>query len=388
MLFSQIIGHQQVKQHFIQSVVGQRIPHAQLISGREGIGKLRLALAYAQYISCTNRTESDACGVCPSCVKYAKLVHPDLHFVFPYAKPEGSKTWVCNDFLPQFREMILQNKYFGIDDWVNFVSGDSKKQSYIFANESEEIIRKLNLKSYESEYKIMLIWLPEKMYGDIVANKILKILEEPPAKTVFLLVSNQPNLLLTTIISRTQPVYVQPLTENEITETLLKNGDFNLTTESAQRIAHIANGSALEAFKIAANDEENVTNFERFATLMRLAWRVGARKEHTALKELRAWSDEIAAATIGREQQKKFLNFVQKMVRENYIFNIGTSQLNYLTVTEDNFAQKFARFINEKNVEQMMNEFALAERQINQNANARIVFFDLALKMIMMLKEN
>jgi len=386
MFFSQIIGHQQVKQRFIQSVAEQRIAHAQLISGREGIGKLRLALAYAQYISCTNHTESDSCGVCPSCVKYAKLAHPDLHFVFPYVKPEGSKTWTCNDFLPQFREIILNNQYFGFDDWLNFSSDGSKKQGYIFANESEEIIKKLNLKSYESEYKIMIIWLPEKMYGDVVANKILKILEEPPDKTVFLLVSNQPDLLLPTIISRTQPVYIQPLTESEITSALLQNENCNLTQEIASQIAHIANGSALEAFKIAAEDEENAANFERFTSLMRSAWRVGAKKDYSALKELRAWADEISAPSVGREQQKKFLNYMQRMLRENYIFNLKQPKINYLTASEEDFSKNFARFINEKNVEKMMNEFSLAERQINQNANAKIVFFDIALKMIMMLK--
>ncbi|MCL1868548.1 MAG: DNA polymerase III subunit delta' [Paludibacter sp.] len=386
MLFSQIIGHQQIKQRFIQSVTEQRIAHAQLISGREGIGKLHLALAYAQYISCTNRTESDSCGVCPSCVKYAKLAHPDLHFAFPYIKPEGSKTWICNDFLPKFREMILNNEYFGFDDWLDFSSDGSKKQGYIFANESEEIIRKLNLKSYESEYKIMLIWLPEKMYGDVVANKILKILEEPPEKTVFLLVSNQPNLLLPTIISRTQPVYVPPLAESEIAAALLVNENFNLTEQNALRIAHIANGSLLDAFKIAANDEENAANFERFTSLMRYAWCVGAKKKYSALKELRVWADEISAANVGREQQKKFLNYALQMVRENYIFNLSQPQINYLTATEENFAKNFSRFINEKNVEKMMDEFSLAQRQINQNANAKIVFFDIALKMIMMLK--
>lgn len=386
MLFSQIIGHQTVKQRFIQSVAEQRIAHTQLISGRQGIGKLRLALAYAQYISCTNRTESDSCGVCPSCVKYAKLTHPDLHFVFPYVKPEGSKTWVCNDFLPKFREMILNNEYFGFDDWLNFSSDGSKKQGYIFANEGQEIISKLNLKSYESEYKIMLIWLPEKMYGDVLANKILKILEEPPQKTVFLLVSNQPNLLLPTIISRTQPVYVQPLTESEITDSLLSNQNFNLTEENALQIAHIANGSMLDAFKMAAEDEENSANFERFTTLMRTAWRVGAKKEHSALKEMRAWAEEISGANVGRQQQKKFLDYMQSMLRENYIFNLQQPKLNYMTATEEEFSANFARFINEKNVEKMMNEFSLAQRQINQNANAKIVFFDLALKVIMMLR--
>ena len=385
MLFSQIIGHQSEKQRLIQSVTEQRIAHTQLISGREGIGKLRLAIAYAQYISCTNRTATDSCGVCPSCVKYAKLAHPDLHLVFPYVKPEGNKTWYCDDFVSQFREMVLNNEYFAYEDWLDFSSEGSKKQGYIFASESDQIIRKLSLISYESEYKIMIIWLPEKMYADVMANKILKILEEPPAKTVFLLVSNQPNLLLPTIISRSQPVNIQMLTEYDIANYLLSNQNYDLTQEKAQRIARTSHGSMLDALRTAADDEENSINFERFKTCMRTAWRIGAKKEYAALKEMRAWTENISGNEVGREQQKKFLNYMLSMVRENYIFNLHQPKLNYLSATEEDFSNNFARFINEKNVEKMMNEIALAQRQINQNANAKMVFFDLALKIIMML---
>ncbi|MCL2597512.1 MAG: DNA polymerase III subunit delta [Paludibacter sp.] len=385
MLFSQIIGHQIVKQRFIQSVAEQRIAHAQLISGREGIGKLRLALAYAQYISCTNRTDTDSCGICPSCVKYTKLAHPDLHFVFPYVKPEGNKIWVCDDFTMKFREMVLNNEYFGYDDWLDFSSDGNKKIGYIFASESDQIIKKLSFKSYESEYKIMIIWLPEKMYGDIIANKILKILEEPPEKTVFLLVSNQPNLLLPTIMSRTQLVNIQPLKDDEISDYLMSNQNFNLTQENAHHIARTANGSMLEALKIAADDEENTENFTRFTTLMRTAWRLSVKKENEAIKDMRKWADEISNAKIGREQQKKLLNYMQHMVRENYIFNLQQTNLNYMTEEENEFSCRFARFINEKNVEKMMNEFSLAQRQISQNVNAKMVFFDLAIRITMMI---
>ena len=186
MLFSDIIGQELIKEQLRQTVRAQRLPHAQLFSGAEGVGKLPLALAYAQYINCENRNENDSCGVCPSCVKYNKLIHPDLHFVFPVIKPAGRSSVVCDDFINEFRAMVLENKHFSLNDWYARISGDAK-QGMIYANESQEIIRKLNLKTYESEYKIMIIWLPEKMNNQC-ANKLLKILEEPPEKTVFLLV--------------------------------------------------------------------------------------------------------------------------------------------------------------------------------------------------------
>jgi DNA polymerase-3 subunit delta' len=389
MKFSEIVGHQEIKRRFIQTVNEQRIPHAQLICGHEGIGKLRLALAYAQYISCANRSESDSCGVCPSCVKYAKLTHPDLHFAFPIAK--AHKEDVCNNYVYKFREMILTNTYFGLDDWMAFCFGDNKKQGTIYANESDEIIKKLSLKTYEAEYKIMIIWLPEKM-NESFANKILKILEEPTEKTVFLLVSHQPNSLLSTIISRTQAIYVSPLSDADVAETLLMEKQFDISPEDAQRIAHIANGNALAAFRIAGDDEENFANFERFTQLFREAWRLGAGhvsadKKIQSLKDLRAWADGLSAKDVGREQQKKFLTYAQRMLRENFIMNLRQPELNYLTVTEENFSDKFSGFITERNIESMMTEFALAERQIEQNGNAKIVFFDLALKMLMLLKK-
>ncbi|MDR2853867.1 MAG: DNA polymerase III subunit delta [Prevotellaceae bacterium] len=391
MRFSDIIGHQDVKQRLIQSVVEQRVPHAQLFCGHEGIGKLRLAVAYAQYMACPNRSESDSCGVCPSCVKYSKLVHPDLHFVFPITK--SSDKDVCDTYVGLFREMILTNDYFGLEDWMAFAFEDSKKQAYIFANESSEIIEKLSIKSYEAEYKIMIIWLPERMYKDnAFGNKILKILEEPPQDTVFLLVSNQPNELLPTILSRTQLINISPVNVNEIAERLLSENQFDISEEDALRIARIANGSVLEAIRIVTDDEENRVNFERFTQLFREAWRLGAGqipadKKLAALKTLRTWADDLAAVRVGREKQKKFLIYAQRMLRENFILNLQQPSLNYLTITEENFSERFAQFITERNIEPMVSEFALAERQIGQNSNAKIVFFDLALKMIMLLKK-
>lgn len=384
MQFSEIIGQQEIKNRFIRTVTEQRIPHAQLLRGPEGVGKLALAIAYAQYICCENRGETDSCGVCPSCVKYKKLAHPDLHFVFPVIKPTGKSSVVCDDFIADFRAMILENHYFSVNDWYARISGDAK-QGMIYGNESQEIIRKLNLKTYESEYKVMIIWLPEKM-NLTCANKLLKILEEPPEKTVFLLVSNTPDEIISTILSRTQHVNIPKLTDDDIVVALLKDSNLEITQHDALNVARISNGSYLSALSILGEDDENKLNFERFVMIMRLAWQVGNRKDHTSLKTLKKWSDEMALASVGRERQKNFLAYAQRMTRENFILNLQHPELNYLTSYEFDFSRKFSPFIHERNVEDLMAEFALAERHIEQNVNAKMVFFDLVLKVIMLLK--
>ena len=384
MYFSDLIGQQDIKNRLIQTVKENRIPHAQLLRGPEGVGKLGLAIAYARYICCENRGETDACGTCPSCVKYNKLAHPDLHFVFPVIKPTGKSSVVCDDFVADFRSTLIESPYFSMQDWYARISDDAK-QGMIYANESQEIIRKLSLKTYESEYKIMIIWLPEKM-NDTCANKLLKILEEPPEKTVFLMVSNAPDEIITTILSRTQHIHVPRLTTDEIVVALLQNRDLDITQQDAVNVARISNGSYLSALAILGEDDENKVNFERFVMIMRLAWQVGNRKDHASLKTLRKWSDEMAASAIGRERQKKFLQYAQHMTRENFILNLQQTDLNYLTTYETDFSRKFSPFINERNVEDIMKEFALAERHIEQNVNAKMVFFDLVLKIIMLLK--
>jgi len=385
MLFSEIIGQQEIKKRLIRTVTEQRIPHAQLLRGPEGVGKLGLAIAYAQYICCEKRTETDSCGKCASCVKYKKLAHPDLHFVFPVIKPPNKSSVVCDDFIAEFRSMVLNNLYFSANDWYAKISGDAK-QGMIYGNESEEIIRKLSLKTYESEYKVMIIWLPEKM-NLTCANKLLKILEEPPEKTVFLMVSNEPDQIITTILSRTQHILIPRLSEPEIIQALLRNDVLEIEDEEAAFAAHIANGSFLNAIAVLNEGDENKQNFERFMMVMRLAWQVGNKKDHASLKTLRKWSDDMAAQSMGRERQKNFLTYAQRMTRENFVLNLHQPGLNYLTSMESDFSKRFSPFIHERNVEEIMTEFGLAERHIEQNVNAKMVFFDLTLKIIMLLKK-
>lgn len=385
MLFAQIIGQQAVKDRLIRTVAEQRIPHAQLFRGPEGVGKLALAIAYAQYICCERRTETDSCGTCPSCVKFAKLAHPDLHLVFPVIKPANKQTVVCDDFVAHFRQQLISSSYFGVDEWFARISDDAK-QGMIYANESQEIIRKLSLKTYESEYKVMIIWLPEKMNVQC-SNKLLKILEEPPAKTVFLMVSNRPDEIITTILSRTQHINIPRLETGEIVTALLTRPGMEITQHDALNTARIANGSFLAALNLLKEGDEKKQNFERFVTVMRLAWKVGNQKDHGSLKTLKRWSDDMAASAVGRERQKGFLSYGQHLIRENFIYNLRNEELNYLNTDEMAFSRNFSPYINEKNVEALVEEFSLAERHIEQNVNAKMVFFDLMLKIILLLKK-
>lgn len=385
MLFKDIIGQEEVKRQLRASVREGRIPHAQLFSGISGIGKLQLALAYAQYLNCPHRTEEDSCGTCPTCLQFEKLQHPDLHFAFPIVKTDAADT--CNDFLEPWREIVLNKHYFDLDDWHKAL-GVETKQSMIYEKESGEILRKLSLKPYGDGYKVMIIWQPEKMNATS-ANKLLKLLEEPPVQTVFLLVSEHPEQLLSTIQSRVQTIRVPRLETEVIAQALMQKG---INPTKATDIARIANGSYLAACKKADESEENKQELHDFIALFRDAFTVGVLrdpvKKYESLKRLRQWSLDMADAKVGRERQKHFLQYAQQQVRENYIRNIGQPDLNYQMEEEREFSVKFAPFIHNGNVEAIMNQLDLAERQIEQNGNAKIIFFDLCLQMIVLIKKT
>ena len=381
MRFCDIIGQEEVKRQLRQAVREGRIAHAQLFAGPQGVGKLALALAYAQYIACPNRTEHDSCGTCPTCVQFSKLQHPDLHFAFPIVK--GDDGDVCDAFAEKWKGLVTEHKYFDLDDWYR-VMGVETKQGMIYEKESSEILRKLSLKSFAGGYKIMLIWQPEKM-NIACANKLLKLLEEPPTMTLFLLVSEHPEQLLSTILSRVQEVRVPRLSEETIAVGLRTEYAW-LDAEEAQDVAHMANGSYLTALKMMSESEDNQVFFDDFVALMRNAWLVGQKKDYSALLNLRRWSMDMADSKVGREKQKAFLQYAQRQLRENYIHHFGNSEMNYQTKQERAFSTKFAPFIHDGNVEKMMEELSKAEQQITQNGNAKIIFFDLCLQMIVLVK--
>ena len=373
MLFKDIIGQEEIKLRLIRSVQTNHIAHAQLFAGPEGVGKFQLALAYARYIQCTDRNEQDACGRCPSCVKYNKLIHPDLHFVFPVIK-KGPST-ICYDFINEWRQFVTAHPYFSLREWLQEI-GTENQQGGIFVNESDEIIRKLSVKPYESDYKVMIIWLPEKM-NDQTANKLLKMLEEPFEKTVFLLVSNEPDTMLGTILSRTQCIHVRPVEEATLARALQSR--YGVASQDSFQIAHLANGNVIRALENLSISEERDYLLELFKQMMRLAY---GRK----LKEMKKWSEEVAG--LGRERQKNFLAYAQQMIRENFIYNLHQPELSYMTRPEMEFSSRFAPFVNERNTPAIMETLELAEQHIGQNVNAKMVFFDLALKFIMLLKTN
>ena len=383
MLFRDIIGQEQTKEQLRRSVREGRIPHAQLFAGISGIGKLQLALAYAQYLNCPNRSDEDSCGTCPTCLQYQHLQHPDLHFVFPIV---GSDE-VCDNFLEPWREIILTNHYFDLEDWHRAL-GLETKQSMIYEKESGEILRKLSLKPYGNGYKVMIIWQPEKM-NTTTANKLLKLLEEPTDKTIFLMVSEHPESLLATIQSRVQTIRVPRLETETIREALMQRG---IDATKATDIARIANGSYLAALKKADESDENQQELRDFIALFRDAYTVGVltdpQKKYESLKRLRQWSLDMADAKVGRERQKHFLQYAQQQVRENYIRNMAQPELNYQMEAERDFSVRFAPFIHDGNVEAIMNQLDLAERQIEQNGNAKMIFFDLCLQMIVLIKRK
>jgi DNA polymerase-3 subunit delta' len=371
MLFKDIIGQEDIKSRLIDETKAGRVSHAQLFCGAPGIGKLPLAIAYARYLLCEHPGNNDACGVCHSCAMINKLAHPDLHFVFPVVKKALS-----DDYLKEWRQCLSKNPYFSFDDWLDYLDAKNA-QPIIYARESDELIKRLSLKSFEGGYKVTIIWLPEKM-NDEASNKLLKLIEEPPLKTIFLLVSDEPEKILPTILSRTQQITIQRV-ENTAISSMLKTR-FLMSPAEADKIAHLSNGNVTAALKQAVNDENGDTDvfFDMFVNLMRLSYQ---RK----VREMKLWSEQLAAS--GRERQKLFLEYSLRMIRESFIYNLHQPEMNYMTSGEEQFVSRFSPFVNERNVRGIATELDNALNDISRNVNSKIVFFDFSLKMIMLLKQ-
>ena len=368
MKFADIIGHEALKRHLRENISRGRISHAQLFTGAAGTGALPLAMAYAQYLNCPHRTDEDSCGECPSCRQMEQLAHPDIHFVFPVNK-QGKKSGevvLSADFLPLWREaMTSTGGYFTPEQWYDRLDLGKTLRGVISAKEADQIIRRLSFKSFESEYKVMIIWLPETM-NDEASNKILKILEEPWEKTVFLLVSERPDLLLPTILSRTQEVAVDRLSVEELMP-------YGVGDEQQRRnMARLAAGDLIEMRRMAAGEEDDSRreSFDLFCRLMRLSY----NDKHL---ELIDWADEVA--TLTREQQRSMLRHAARLLRESYMLHAGLGSISYLWGEEAAFCNKFAPFIGNQNIEYLISEIESAMRQVNQNGNARIIFTHFAL---------
>lgn len=354
MTFNEVIGQEEIKARLDKMIAENRIPHAILLCGPRGIGKLALAMAFAEKL-------------CPSAL--------DRHYSYPVIRTPNMTSdhkAISADFADEWREQLKGGAYFSINDWLETMKATSQ-QAIITVGESDELIRKLSLRPSQGNYKVSIIWLPERMNTDC-ANKLLKLLEEPPTDTVFLLVSEEPEMLLETIRSRTQRIDVRKIKTESIREALIAQR--GLDEENANLIARIANGNWLKALEMLDAENENAQFLQIFIALMRLCYKRDVR-------ELKKWADN--AGSMGRERQLRLLNYTQRMIRENFMYNFHNPELNYMTIDEMNFAKNFARFINEANVVEINNLLDRCQRDIAQNANAKIVFYDFTLKLIILL---
>lgn len=373
MKFSDILGHESVKTRLRTFVDKDRIPHALLLEGPIGIGKFAMARALAQYIHCEHRINGDSCGYCPSCVQHQSFNHIDTYFVFPVVKKSKPKKSFSDDYIDEWREFINENPYMEFDQWLVALD-TANSQPSIYVDESEELIRKLNFTSHTAKYKVVLIWLPERM-NDECANKLLKLIEEPYDDTKFILVSNNSREILPTIYSRTQRIEMKRLPDGLVAENLVEK--YAVDYQNAMAIAHIAEGNMIAAEKGLSLSKENQKFLDLFMQLMRLAYQ---RK----VKELKDWSLDVHG--LGREQSMRFLDYCQRLIRENFIYNLQVPQLNYLNKSEADFSANFARFITERNVLKLIEVLNRAQLDIAGNANAKIVLFDTTIKVILLLK--
>ncbi len=363
MKFSDVIGQEEVKRLLIRNIREGRIPHAQLLWGGEGVGKLALAIAVVQYINCEHPTDTDSCGECESCRLISKLSHPDLHFVFPIVK-EGSKSTYCDDFMPQWREQIEETPYFNLHQWMQKIN-ESGKIGYIYTSESEAISEKLSLKSFSAKYKSTIIWLPERMQ-DTAANKLLKILEEPPADTLFFLVSEHPEHLLSTITSRTQALKIKNIDRK------------SLTSVFSEDIARLSGGNYIKAKELLNSQGVTEDFITRYRNLMVYVFK-------RDLAQLKDFADDASAS---RENCIEFLNYACHITREAFIANICNANLNYRSAAEVKFTENFKKFINESNIENILDLFTKASEDIERNGNIKLVMFDLGINLMTQIKKQ
>ena len=389
MFFEQVIGQQETQERLLQLVREERLPHALMLCGPAGCGKMALAIGFAKLLlSQRPKNESNSMfgeepasmfgeeeAVAVESPMLRKLEHPDLHFTYPTIKlpSMGSDHKpVSDDFASEWHEMVTAGPYFTLAQWLEQMGGENQ-QAIITAGESDALIRKLSLKSSQGGYKVSIIWLPERMNIEC-ANKILKLLEEPPSQTIFIMVCEEPEKLLETIRSRVQRIDVRRIDNDSICQALKERR--GLSDDIAQRISRMANGSWRQAMELLTTDTENELFLDLFQALMRLAYQ---RK----VKELKQWSEQLAS--MGRERQKRFLTYFLRLVRENFMYNFQQEELCYMSQREEDFARNFARFINEANILPITELIDRNIRDIGQNANAKIVFFDMALQMIVLL---
>jgi len=370
MLFQEIIGQNAIKEQLIQSVFENRVSHAQLFLGPEGSGSFALALAYAQFISCTERSRTDSCGNCASCRKYNKLIHPDLHFSYPFFR-SGEKEDSMAD-LGEWRDLVLSNPYFDLDEWRLRLDAQNK-QPNINKAECLNILHRLSLKAFESEYKTMIIWLPEYLKNE--GNRLLKTLEEPANKTLIILVAQNQDQILNTIISRTQLVKIPALKNEDIVRYLTDNKD--ISEAQASRIAYLSDGNMQAALNLLKEDDHD--DFRNFTGWMRMTF---ADKGAQIID----FVDDLSK--LGRENQKNMLRYGVQLIRECMMMMSGAESLVHLPSAELDFVKNFSKHLDFAKCEALVNELEKAHYHIERNANPKILFLDVSLQFVKILKFN
>ena len=375
MLFNDIVGNNSVKKQLIEAVRNNRISHAQLFSGKSGSAKLALALAYAQFLNCENRTTVDSCGTCSSCLKFNNLSHPDLHLVIPVLKTKEVQKPVSDHFIGKWRDFITNNYYGSLNGWIDSFGTENKtgQQGTIYKDEANNIHKKLSLKNYEAEYRVVLIWMPERMNLE-VSNKLLKLFEEPPKGTIFLLITENTNQLLPTIISRLQTIKIADFTAEDIVNHF---GEQALSLEKAKQLRNLTNADLGKITQILEDKEGELDLFSDFSVWMRLTYKMD-------VQGISKWVDNLSLK--GRKQQNLFLSYAIKMVRECLIYNFASDTLLKTNENEFAFLTKFSPFIHEENSVMITEKLEESIKAINRNANAKILFFELSLQMVKFLR--
>lgn len=379
MLFSEVLGLDHIKNHLITSVQNGRVPHAQLFVGQ---GVLPIAIAYAQYLLCENSGEENKEGSVDCNLKVNKLSHPDLHFVYPVATNDQVKKYpVSSHFVEEWRAFVLENPYADIFEWYQKI-GIEKKQGLISVYEAQDMVKTLSLKAYEGGFKVMIVWMADKMNTEC-SNKILKLLEEPPEKTVFILITDDDEQLLSTITSRCQVLRIPLLSEEAIAQGLVSRE--GVTYDVAKGFSRQSSGVYNKALQLLKDQSEDAS-FEKWMIVwVRAAFRAKGNK--AVVQDLLVWSENVAS--MGREVQKKFLDYCVSFFRQALLLNYKTPSLVYLKIQDSNFAlEKFAPFIHGGNILEIIEALEAANYHIERNGNAKIIFTDLSLQLTRLLHKK
>lgn len=377
MLFNEIPGNNKIKEELINNVKNERISHALLFYGQQGGGQLALAIAYARYINCEKKRDNDSCGLCSSCIKYKTISHPDLHLVFPVIKQNNTTPPVSDSFIHSWRDFVLQNPYLSINNWISLITRDQTKNKtgVIYKDEAISIQKKIRLKNYEAKYKVVLLWMPERMNREM-ANKILKTIEEPPERTIFLFVAEKPAEILPTIYSRLQKIKINRFTKQDLEK------HFKTKEIKEERLSELLliTGRDLGKIEQLVNEGETTDElsfFEEFTSWMRFIYK-------SDITQITKWCSTISVK--GRQEQSLFILYSIKIIRECLLFNLSAFKLVSASQKEQGFIKKFAPFIHQENIFLIVGELEKSNYYLKRNANTKILFYAISLKMIKYLK--